>query len=167
MSIRRLLKLDKGFKTSPRSLKVFFCKSLTEFYQIWLKILPNLTDFSSQLMACMLKSIGLFTLWLSILFNLIWYSYIKCYLKLDPLFRNYVFAFHRTCMENLKMQSILDTTWSVVHAEREPKPDITSSSSRGIQLICSEVKASAITPRLRMSVTVMLHTKVPKAYKNI
>ena len=37
-------------------LKSYFCKSLTEFYQISLKILPNLTDFSSQLMACMTRS---------------------------------------------------------------------------------------------------------------
>ena len=34
-------------------LKSYFCKSLTEFYQISIKILPNLTDFSPQLMACM------------------------------------------------------------------------------------------------------------------
>ena len=34
-------------------LKSYFCKSLTEFYQISLKILLNFTDFSSQLMACM------------------------------------------------------------------------------------------------------------------
>ena len=26
-------------------LKSYFCKSLTEFYQISLKILPNLTDY--------------------------------------------------------------------------------------------------------------------------
>ena len=32
---------------------MYACKSLTEFYQISLKILPHLTDFSSQLMACM------------------------------------------------------------------------------------------------------------------
>ena len=30
-----------------------FCKYLTEFYQISLKNLPHLTDFSPQLMACM------------------------------------------------------------------------------------------------------------------
>ena len=30
-----------------------FCKNRTEFYQISLKNLPNLTDFSPQLMACM------------------------------------------------------------------------------------------------------------------
>ena len=30
-----------------------FCKNLTEFYQISLKNLPYLTDFSPQLMACM------------------------------------------------------------------------------------------------------------------
>ena len=34
-----------------------FCKNLTEFYQISLKNLPYLTDFSSQLIACMLMSI--------------------------------------------------------------------------------------------------------------
>ena len=33
--------------------KTIFYKSLTEFYQISLKILLNLTDFSSQHMACM------------------------------------------------------------------------------------------------------------------
>ena len=37
------------------------CKSLTEFYQISLKILPNLTDFSSQLMACMQPNISVIT----------------------------------------------------------------------------------------------------------
>ena len=30
-----------------------FCKNLTEFYQISLKNLPYLTDFSPHLMACM------------------------------------------------------------------------------------------------------------------
>ena len=30
-----------------------FCKNPTEFYQISLKNLPDLTDFSPQLMACM------------------------------------------------------------------------------------------------------------------
>ena len=35
------------------SVKSHFCKNLTEFYQISPKILPNLTDSSSQLMACM------------------------------------------------------------------------------------------------------------------
>ena len=30
-----------------------FCKNLTEFYQISLKNLPYLADFSPQLMACM------------------------------------------------------------------------------------------------------------------
>ena len=34
------------------SLKAIFVK-VSEFYQISLKILPNLTDFSSQLMVCM------------------------------------------------------------------------------------------------------------------
>ena len=33
-----------------------FCKNLTEFYQISLKIFPNLTDFSPQLMAYMANS---------------------------------------------------------------------------------------------------------------
>ena len=32
---------------------MIFCKNLTEFYQISLKNLPYLTDFSPQLMACM------------------------------------------------------------------------------------------------------------------
>ena len=53
MSIRRLLKHNKGFKIPLGSLKAIFYKSLTEFYQISLIILRNLTDFSSQLMACM------------------------------------------------------------------------------------------------------------------
>ena len=53
MSVRGLLKLNKGNKIYLGSLKAVFCKSLTEFYQISLKILPYLTDFSSQLMACM------------------------------------------------------------------------------------------------------------------
>ena len=30
-----------------------FCENLTEFYQISLKNVPYLTDFSPQLMACM------------------------------------------------------------------------------------------------------------------
>ena len=34
------------------SLKAIFVE-VSQFYQISLKILPNLTDFSSQLMACM------------------------------------------------------------------------------------------------------------------
>ena len=53
MSVRSLLKLNKGKQNTFWELKSYFCKSLTEFYQISLKILPNLTDFSSQLMACM------------------------------------------------------------------------------------------------------------------
>ena len=54
MSVRSLLKLNKGNKIYLGSFKAIFCDSLTEFYQISLKILPNLTDFSSQLMACKL-----------------------------------------------------------------------------------------------------------------
>ena len=34
---------------------MFFCKNLTEFYQISLKNLPYPTDFSPQFMACMKK----------------------------------------------------------------------------------------------------------------
>ena len=34
-----------------------FCENLTEFYQISLKILFNLTDFSPQVMACMVTLI--------------------------------------------------------------------------------------------------------------
>ena len=62
VSVRILLKLNKGKKIHLGSLKAFFCKSLTEFYQISLKILPNLTDFSSQLMACMLSTELIFIL---------------------------------------------------------------------------------------------------------
>ena len=32
---------------------MMFVKNFTEFYQISLKVLPDLTDFSPQLMACM------------------------------------------------------------------------------------------------------------------
>ena len=34
-----------------------FCENLTEFYQISLKILVNLTDFSPQVKACMCNAI--------------------------------------------------------------------------------------------------------------
>ena len=56
VSVRSLLKLNKGNRNTFLELKSYFCKSLTEFYQISLKILPNLTDFSSQLMACMVQA---------------------------------------------------------------------------------------------------------------
>ena len=35
-----------------------FCENLAEFYQIFLKILAYLTDFSPQFMACMLCPYG-------------------------------------------------------------------------------------------------------------
>ena len=53
MSIKSLLKLNKDFKNIFRELRSYLYTNLTEFDQISLKILPNLTDFSSQLMACM------------------------------------------------------------------------------------------------------------------
>ena len=40
-------------KSTLGELQSEFCKNLTEFYQISLKKLPYLTDFSPQLMACM------------------------------------------------------------------------------------------------------------------
>ena len=54
VSIRSLFKLTQGFKIPLGSLKAIFVKVSQNFYQISLKILPNLTDFSSQLMTCML-----------------------------------------------------------------------------------------------------------------
>ena len=45
VSVRSLLKLNKGNKIHFRELKSCLCKSLTEFYQISLKVLPNLTVF--------------------------------------------------------------------------------------------------------------------------
>ena len=54
MSIRSLLKLNQGFETLVGSLKVIFIKVSQNFIKIPLKILPNLTEISSQLMACML-----------------------------------------------------------------------------------------------------------------
>ena len=51
--ITSFLHINKGFRLLWGSFKVIFCKNLTEFYQISLKNLPDLTDFSLQLMACM------------------------------------------------------------------------------------------------------------------
>ena len=48
----------KGLLTILLELQSDFCKNLTEFYQISLKNLPHLTDFSPQLMACMQRSEG-------------------------------------------------------------------------------------------------------------
>ena len=45
--------LNKGFWLFWGSSKSDFCKNLPEFYQISHKNLPDLTDFSPQLMACM------------------------------------------------------------------------------------------------------------------
>ena len=53
MFITNFLHLNKGFWLFWGSSKVIFVKNLTEFYQISLKTLPYLTDFSPQLMACM------------------------------------------------------------------------------------------------------------------
>ena len=51
--ITSFLHLNKGFWLFWGRSKVVFEKNLTEFYQISLKDLPYLTDFSPQLMACM------------------------------------------------------------------------------------------------------------------
>ena len=53
--ITSFLHLNKGFWLFWGSSKVFFVK-ISQFYQISLKNLPYLTDFSPQLMACMLQS---------------------------------------------------------------------------------------------------------------
>ena len=53
MSIGSLLKLTKGFIIPLGCLKAIFVKVSLNFYQISLKFLPNLTDVSSELMACM------------------------------------------------------------------------------------------------------------------
>ena len=51
MSVRSLLKLNKGNKIHLGSSKAIFVKVSQNFIKS--EILPNLTDFSSQLMACM------------------------------------------------------------------------------------------------------------------
>ena len=57
---------NKGFWLFWGELQSIFCKNLTEFYQISLKNLPHLTDFSPQLMACvnMIHCSGLYSIWL-------------------------------------------------------------------------------------------------------
>ena len=47
------ISVNKGVWLFLGSSKVIFVKNLTGFDQIYLKILPYLTDFSPQLMACM------------------------------------------------------------------------------------------------------------------
>ena len=53
MSVRSLVKLNLGNKIHLGSLKTIFVKVSQNFIKPHLKFLPNLTDFSSQLMACM------------------------------------------------------------------------------------------------------------------
>ena len=48
MSVRSLLRLNKGNRIHLGSLKATFVKVSQNFIQISLKVLPNLTDFSSQ-----------------------------------------------------------------------------------------------------------------------
>ena len=58
MFITNFIHYDKGFLAIVGELESDFCKNLTEFYQISLKNLPHLTDFSPQLMANMLMIAG-------------------------------------------------------------------------------------------------------------